>query len=45
MMNLDDVVDLPVYLTYDDVLLLPNYSKVIPYRIELSFDYLSLDMW
>ncbi len=31
--NKQDLINLPVYLTYDDVLLLPNYSNVTPSKI------------
>ncbi|MEX0896227.1 MAG: IMP dehydrogenase [Patescibacteria group bacterium] len=30
MLTLHDLTNLPEYLTYDDVLLLPNYSEVVP---------------
>lgn len=36
MINLDQLMRLPTYLTYDDVLLLPNYSEVTPSKTDLS---------
>ena len=34
MLTLQDLTNLPEYLTYDDVLLLPNYSEVVPAEVE-----------
>ncbi len=36
MLNLRNLTDLPMYLTYDDVLLLPNYSEVTPSKTDLT---------
>lgn len=36
MSNLEDLLSLPTYLTYDDVLLLPNYSEITPPETELK---------
>jgi IMP dehydrogenase len=34
MIDLNDLFSLPEYLTYDDVLLLPNYSEIVPSEVE-----------
>ena len=36
MTNTNFLTNIPEYLTYDDVLLLPNYSEVTPSRTEVS---------
>ncbi|PIR62208.1 MAG: guanosine monophosphate reductase, partial [Candidatus Pacebacteria bacterium CG10_big_fil_rev_8_21_14_0_10_42_12] len=36
MLTSDNLSNLPTYLTYDDVLLLPNYSEVRPGDADLS---------
>lgn len=36
MLTLNDLTHLPEYLTYDDVLLLPNYSDVVPSETDPS---------
>lgn len=34
--NIQDLTQIPTYLTYDDVLLIPNYSEVTPSKTEVS---------
>lgn len=36
MLTADNLSTLPTYLTYDDVLLLPNYSEVRPAQVDVS---------
>lgn len=36
MLTMDSLSQLPEYLTYDDVLLLPNYSEVVPAEAETT---------
>ncbi len=35
-MNINSLTNIPEYLTYDDVLLLPNYSEVTPSKTDLT---------
>ncbi len=37
--NAEDLFNLPLYLTYDDVLLLPNHSKTTPSKAELKTQF------